>query len=183
MKFWTSEYTFNHPWTHVAQAAWRKYPNPMNPAVTSIDVIDRQVVKGVLHTHRVISSQWGIPSWVQSVSIMGSPNLMYANEKSEVDPQKQTMILKTRNITFCKYIAVDETLWYQPHPENPQKTLLRQEAIVLVDGVPLSGYLEGLLTSTISTNANKGRQAMEWVLRKINDEMKEFSALIKLEAH
>jgi len=186
MKFWTSEYTFNHPWSHVAQAAWRKYPNPMNPAVTSIDVIDRKVEKGVLHTHRVISSQWGMPGWVQSVSknaIMGSPNLMFANEKSEVDPKNQTMILKTRNITFCKYIAVDEVLRYECHPNNPNQTLLTQEATVLVDGVPLSGYLEGLLTSTISTNANKGRQAMEWVLRKINDEMKEFSEMLNLESH
>ncbi|CAH1644913.1 unnamed protein product [Spodoptera littoralis] len=31
MKIWTSEHTFNHPWETVAQAAWRKYPNPITP--------------------------------------------------------------------------------------------------------------------------------------------------------
>ena len=51
---------------------------------------------------------------------------------------------------------MDETLKYRPHPQDPGKTLLQQEAMVLVEGVPLSSYLEGLLTSTISTNASKG---------------------------
>jgi hypothetical protein len=145
----------SHSWDKVTQAAWRKYPNPMNPSVVAIDVLDRKVEDGVLHTHRIISSRWGLPSWVQS--IIGSPHVMYANEKSEVDTKERTMTLKTRNITFCKYIAVDEILKYQPHPQDPHKTLLQQEAMVLVEGVPLSSYLEGLLTSTISTNASKVR--------------------------
>jgi len=170
MKFWTSEHIFDHSWDKVTQAAWRKYPNPMNPSVVAIDVLDRHVEKGVLHTHRLISSQWGLPSWLEP--IIGSPSVMYANEKSEVDSRKKVMTLKTRNITFCKYIAVDETLNYLPHPKDPTKTLLKQEAIVTVEGVPLSSYLEGLLTSTISSNASKGRLAMEWVLGKINDEFK-----------
>ncbi|CAL8135405.1 unnamed protein product [Orchesella dallaii] len=174
MKFWTSEYTFNHPWDKVVQAAWRKYPNPMNPAVASIDVLDRTVdEKGVLHTHRILSSKWGIPSWVQN--IMGSPSIMYSNEKSEVDPNNKTMVLKSRNITFCSNIAVDEHLVYSPHPSDPAKTLLKQEAVVLVKGVPLSSYMESLLTTTISSNANKGRQAMNWVISKIDEELKDLS--------
>jgi len=175
MKFWNSDYIFDHPWEKVAQAAWRKYPNPMNPSVTAIDVLDRKVEQGILHTHRLISSRWGLPSWV--ATIIGSPNVMYANEKSEVDVVNKRMILRTRNITFCKYIAVDETLWYQACPSNPEnKTQLRQEAVVLVEGVPLSSYMETLLTNTISSNAKKGRQAMEWVLKKINDEINDLSS-------
>lgn len=52
----------------MAQAAWRKYPNPMNPAVIGTDVVDRQVVNGVLHTHRLVGSTWYFPRWAQSVS-------------------------------------------------------------------------------------------------------------------
>lgn len=59
----------SHPWETVAQAAWRKYPNPMNTAVIGTDVIDRQVVNGVLHTHRLVGSTWYFPRWTQSVSI------------------------------------------------------------------------------------------------------------------
>jgi len=177
MKFWTSEHTFSHPWEKVVQAAWRKYPNPMNPSVTAIDVLDRRIDdQGVMHTQRLLSSgtnRWGIPQWVQS--IVGSPNVMYANEHSSVDPRRQTMVLKSRNITFCNFIAVDEQLVYSIHPENPRYTLLRQEAVVLVQGVPLGSYMESMLTNTISSNATKGRLAIEWVIQKINDEIKDLS--------
>lgn len=64
--------TFSHPWETVAQAAWRKYPNPMNTAVVATDVVERTVVDGVLHTHRLVSSRWYFPSWAQRVSFKPS---------------------------------------------------------------------------------------------------------------
>nr|CAD7459661.1 unnamed protein product [Timema tahoe] len=57
---------YRHPWETVAQAAWRKYPNPMNTAVIGTDIVDRKVVDGILHTHRLVSSIWGFPRWAQS---------------------------------------------------------------------------------------------------------------------
>lgn len=174
MKIWTSEHTFNHPWETVAQAAWRKYPNPMNPAVIGTDVVDRKVVDGVLHTHRLVSSKWGFPRWAQS--IVGSTSVCYASEHSEVNPITRQMMLKTRNLTFCRYIAVDETVSYAPHPQDPSKTLLKQEAVVTVRGVPLTSYVEDLLTNKISLNAGKGRQAIEWVIDKIDAEVKEIAS-------
>jgi PRELI-like family len=59
---------YSHPWETVAQAAWRKYPNPMNTAVIGTDVVERSVVDGVLHTHRLVSSRWYFPSWARKVS-------------------------------------------------------------------------------------------------------------------
>lgn len=59
----------SHPWETVAQAAWRKYPNPMNPAVIGTDVVERDIVDGVLHTHRLVSSKWYFPRWAQAVII------------------------------------------------------------------------------------------------------------------
>lgn len=59
----------SHPWETVAQAAWRKYPNPITTAVIGTDVVDRRVDdNGVLHTHRVVSSKWYFPKWAQAVS-------------------------------------------------------------------------------------------------------------------
>lgn len=40
-----------------------------------------------------------------------------------------------------------------------------------VKGVPLSHYMEDILTSSISLNAGKGRQGLEWVINKINTEV------------
>lgn len=98
--------------------------------------------------------------------------MCYASEKSEVDPLKKHMSLKTQNLTFGHHISVDEVLHYTPHPSDPNKTLLKQEATVSVHGVPLSYYMEGMITSTISANANKGRQGLEWVISKLNTEVK-----------
>ncbi|CAD7079159.1 unnamed protein product [Hermetia illucens] len=169
MKIWTSEHTFNHSWETVAQAAWRKYPNPMNPAVIGTDVVERKVVDGVLHTHRLVSSKWYFPKWAQA--ILGTAKVCYASEKSTVDPKERQMTLKTINLTFCRHISVDEVLYYTPHPTDPSKTLLKQEATVTVEGVPLSRYMEDLLTSKISVNAGKGRQGLEWVIAKLNTEI------------
>ncbi|CAG9769012.1 unnamed protein product [Ceutorhynchus assimilis] len=173
MKIWTSEHTFNHPWETVATAAWRKYPNPHNPAVIGTDVVERKVVDGVLHTQRLVSSIWYFPKWAQA--LIGSAKVCYAAEHSEVNPSARHMILKTINLTFCRHIAVNETLKYTPHPSDPSKTLLTQEAVVTVQGVPLTNYMEDILTNKISNNAGKGRQAMEYVITKINDEVKDLS--------
>lgn len=98
--------------------------------------------------------------------------MCYASEQSTVDPTGREMTLKTINVTFGTFLTMDETLLYTPHPNDPSKTLLRQQATVSVEGVPLNTYMEDLLTKNISFNANKGRQGLEWVIDKINTEVR-----------
>lgn len=60
---------YSHPWKTVTTAAMQKYPNPMNPSVVGVDVLDRHVdTNGKLHSHRLLSTEWGMPSIVKSVS-------------------------------------------------------------------------------------------------------------------
>lgn len=73
-------------------------------------------------------------------------------------------------------VSVDEKLTYRPHPDDAEKTILTQEALISVKGVSLSSYLEGVMASTMSANAGKGREAMEWVIRKLNAEIEELAA-------
>lgn len=48
----------------------QKYPNPMNPSVFGVDVLDRSVdTRGRLHSNRLLSAEWGLPSIVKSVSV------------------------------------------------------------------------------------------------------------------
>lgn len=63
-------FSFNsHPWETVTKAAMQKYPNPMNPSVFGVDVLDRSIDKqGRLHSKRLLSTEWGLPSIVTSVS-------------------------------------------------------------------------------------------------------------------
>ena len=73
MKIWTNNYTLNHSWETVAQSQWRKYPNPEQTAVLGTDVLDRYVCSdGKLHSHRLITSDWGLALWVQKLLGLGS---------------------------------------------------------------------------------------------------------------
>ena len=48
----------------------RKYPNPMNPCVVGVDVLERSVDgRGRLHSHRLLSTEWGLPGFVKAVSL------------------------------------------------------------------------------------------------------------------
>lgn len=176
MKIWTSEHVFDHPWETVTTAAMQKYPNPMNPSVVGVDVLDRHVdPSGKLHSHRLLSTEWGLPSIVKSL-IGAARTKTYVQEHSVVDPVTRTMELKSTNISFTNMVSVDERLTYKPHLQDPEKTVLTQEALITVKGVSLSSYLEGLMASTISSNASKGREAMEWVIHKLNAEIEELAA-------
>ncbi|XP_032370653.1 PRELI domain containing protein 3B isoform X1 [Etheostoma spectabile] len=176
MKIWVSEHIFNHPWETVTKAAMQKYPNPMNPSVIGVDVLDRGIDKqGRLHSKRLLSTEWGLPSIVKSI-IGNARTYTYVQEHTVVDPKEKIFELQSSNITFTNMVSVDEKLTYKPHPEDKDKTILTQEAIISVKGVSLSSYLEGVLASTISVNAGKGREAMEWVIRRLNAEIEELAA-------
>ncbi|XP_002740119.1 PRELI domain containing protein 3B-like [Saccoglossus kowalevskii] len=178
MKIWTSEHVFEHPWETVVQAAWRKYPNPHNPTVVGLDVIDRHVDKqGRLVSHRLMCTEWGLPMWVQK--LVGVDRACYASEHSVVDRKRKTFVLRTNNVTFSNLVAINEQLTYSPHPTDKKSTLLKQEAIITVHGMRLSSYLEQLVVNTCSSKATQGRVAMEWVIGKINTEVKDLAKGVK----
>lgn len=103
--------------------------------------------------------------------------MCYASERSTVDPTGRQMTLKTTNVSFGSFLSVDEVLLYQPHPTDPNRTLLQQQATVSVEGVPLSRYMEEHLTNNISFNAGRGRQGLEWVINKINAEVNSINSI------
>uniref|UniRef100_A0A3B3H9L4 PRELI domain containing 3A n=1 Tax=Oryzias latipes TaxID=8090 RepID=A0A3B3H9L4_ORYLA len=119
MKIWSTEHVFSYPWETVIKAAMRKYPNPMNPNVVGVDVLDRTLdAEGRLHSHRLLSTEWGLPGIVRA--ILGTNQTQtYVKEHSIVDPDEKKMELCSTNITLTNLISVDERLLYRPHPENP----------------------------------------------------------------
>ncbi|XP_023862192.1 PRELI domain containing protein 3B-like [Salvelinus fontinalis] len=176
MKIWTSEHIFNHPWETVTKAAMQKYPNPMNPGVVGVDVLNRHVdTQGRLCSNRLLSTEWGLPSLAKTLIGITRTNT-YIQEHSVVDPKENTFELQSTNISCTNIVSVDEKLTYRPHPQDPEKTILTQEALISVKGISLSSYLEGLMAKTISANAGKGREAMEWVIRRLNTEIEELAA-------
>ncbi|KAM9055703.1 PRELI domain containing protein 3A isoform 7-T9 [Megaptera novaeangliae] len=144
-----------HPWDTVIKAAMRKYPNPMNPSVVGVDVLERSVdSRGRLHSHRLLSTEWGLPGLVRAI-LGTSRTLTYIREHSIVDPVGKKMELCSTNITLTNWVSVSERLVYTPHLEDPGRTVLTQEAVITVKGISLGSYLESLMANTISSNAKK----------------------------
>lgn len=166
MKIWSSEHVFHHPWENVVKAALQKYPNPINPSVTGVDVIDRSVQDSKITTHRLLISEWSMAAWM--TKLLGGNKECHASEHSEIDLKAKTMQLRSKNITFSHVLNVEEKMVYSEHPEDPtQKTLLVQEALITVQNVPLIDYMENTLASKINANASKGRQSIEYIIKKL----------------
>ena len=118
--FYLPFFLYSHPWKQVTEAAWRKYPNELNPNVLAIDVLDRKVLEdGKLITTRIFGTQWIFPKII--TTLLGMPEMCYAIESSEVDMKKEKMTLKMINYTFWGILAVEEKLVYQPNKENPNE--------------------------------------------------------------
>jgi len=178
MKIWSSEHVFEHSWETVVKAALQKYPNPINPSVTGVDVVERRLVDGhKLKTHRLMQSQWQMPGWIARV--LGGNRTCFGSEHSCIDARARTMTMQSRNLTFSNLLSIDERLVYRPHPEDPAgKTQLTQEAVITVQQMPLVDYMESMLFNTINTNAHKGRMAIEFVIER----MQQNSQLPKLQS-
>jgi len=173
MRIWTSEHIFNHNWETVTVGQWQKYPNPINQAVVGTDVVDRKVVDGVLHSHRIISSDWGLAEWAQK--LIGANKVCYASEVSKVDPKNRLMEMHSKNMSFCNFVNMEEKMTYTPDPLDTNRTVLRQETVVTVQGVPLTSYMEGIIVNTVSNNSSKGKAAIEWVVEKLGQECRALS--------
>ncbi|MEQ2193108.1 PRELI domain containing protein 3B [Xenoophorus captivus] len=77
----------------------QKYPNPMNPSVFGVDVLDRNVdSQGRLHSTRLLSTEWGLPAIAKSI-IGVTRTCTYVQEHSVVDPNQKTFELQSTNVS------------------------------------------------------------------------------------
>ncbi|CAJ0594221.1 unnamed protein product [Cylicocyclus nassatus] len=179
MKIWTSEHVFEHDWETVVNAAWRKYPNPMNQGVTGMDVLRQTLQAGKILSERLIQSRFQIPSW--ATKLTGFSGTQYSHEYTVIDPQERTMSLTTRNLNCSSFLRVDEKLTYTPLPEDPSKTILKQEAIVTITLPAFVDYCEKAFIGVYSTNATKGRKGVEWVIDQLKNEYSDISSKVSCE--
>lgn len=144
----------SHDWATVVSAALNKYPNPVSPSVIGCDVVDRTITPyGVIHSHRLLLANWGIAPALNKIFSMSEHG--YASEHSTIDVRRRVMTARTRNLTLNRFINIEERLEYTQHPTDPSKTVLKQEAAINVENVPLTNYVETLIAKTINTNATK----------------------------
>lgn len=81
-KIWISEHVFDHPWETATTAAMQKYPHPMSPSVVGGGVSDRHTdPSGNGHSHRFLSTEWGLPSIVKPL-ISAARTQTYVQERT-----------------------------------------------------------------------------------------------------
>jgi len=167
MKFWQSSHTFQHPWSTVTQAFWRKYPNDFQSSVYGTDVIERYVdAEGKLHSKRLIISDWNIPSLMK---FFFGETRGYAVEYSIVDPVEETLTLRSQNINAVSMFAMREEISYKSVGET---TRLNHEAkFVFTVSRIFDDAAENWLVGTITEAARKGLMAMESITVKVEEEM------------
>ena len=135
-------------------AALNKYPNPVSPSVIGCDVVDRTISPlGVIHSHRLLLAIGAIAPALSKIFNMHEH--AYASEHSRIDFRRRVMTARTRNLTLNRFLNIEERLEYTQHPTDSTKTVLKQEATINVENVPLTSYVETVIARTINTNATK----------------------------
>lgn len=173
------EPTFNvnasHPWERVSIANWIKYPNDHTPHVVHVDYLSRNVDPhtGILHTERLLTCRQNVPAFISRLFGGDDSSLFY--EQSQVDPTGRSIVLRSRNLTFCNLITVEETCRYEPLPGDPSRTSFRQEAAIrsVTGWAHIRNAIEEFCVSRFGANAVKGRLALEHAIEKIYAETRE----------
>lgn len=168
MKFYQSSHIFQHPWSTVTQAFWRKYPNDYQSSVYGTDVIERYIdSEGKLHSKRLIISEWNVPSFM---SFFFSDPRGYAVEYSIVDPVEKTLTLRSHNINLRSIFSMQENVVYKSHGEG---THLNHETKVVISAYRLlDDSAETWIVGTITEAAKMGLMAMESISCRVEREMK-----------
>lgn len=155
-------------------ANWIKYPNDHTPHVVHVDYLSRHVDPhtGILHTERLLTCRQNVPAFISRLFGGDDSSLFY--EKSEVDPAGRTLVLRSRNLTFCHLIALEETCRYETQPGDPGRTIFRQEAAIrsVTGWSHIRTAIEEFCASRFCANATKGRIALENAIEKIYAETK-----------
>ncbi|KAB7502803.1 UNVERIFIED_CONTAM: hypothetical protein RMT77_007091 [Armadillidium vulgare] len=126
MRFYEGTSVFQYSWNQVAQAIWKKYPNPESSHVLTEDTVSRKVVDNKLYTKRLLTKTNHLPKWgekfvtnVRNVKII---------EESIVDPVNKEVCTYTRNVGLTRVMSVVEKVTYKPCPTNPEWTVAETKA-------------------------------------------------------
>jgi len=112
-----TEYPFT--WDQVAQAFWRRYPNPNSKHVLTEDTVSREVKGGCLLSKRILSKTNSIPNWAKRFI---NANHVYIIEESYVDTKNKILVTYTRNLGYAKVMSVIEKVVYKESEDNPGHT-------------------------------------------------------------
>ncbi|XP_043691848.1 PRELI domain containing protein 3B [Telopea speciosissima] len=178
VRAYTQEHVYKHPWERVTSASWRKFTDAENKRILShildVDTLNRKLdpINGKLYTTRAITVHAPGPWFIRR--IIGQ-DICHSVESSVVDARSRSMHLTTRNISLRNFLEVEEKVWYDPHPENPEGwTVCKQETSIRIK--PLSALasmaekVEQKCAEKFQQNSAKSREVMERICKYLEAE-------------
>ncbi|CAO3609384.1 unnamed protein product [Cunninghamella echinulata] len=122
---------------------------------------------GILTTERLITVEQNVPSLIRK--ILGSGTTQYVREISIIDPKAKTLTMRSINLTMANLLQVEETIVYQEHPEEKNKTKFSQQAAISAGSMMSrwgSGLVEEFSLKRFQQNAAVGREGFLKVLER-----------------
>jgi len=157
VRFFHRTACFDHPWLDVTSVYWGKFPNRYQPYVKAVDTFDREldIETGVMTVRRMITHTYPGPRWMYA---LGFPDEVSALEEITVDPNKRSLVLKTKNVTAASIFQVAETCVYT---ENEELTTDYEQNIQITSFLPIfSSLAEEFSFNTCATNSDNGVSTM-----------------------
>ncbi|CAI0450064.1 unnamed protein product [Linum tenue] len=178
VKAYTQEHVYKHPWERVTSASWRKFSDPENKRtlnhILAVETLNQKLdpQTGKLYTTRALTVHAPGPWFLHKIVGQDICNCV---ESTVVDGRNKSMQLSTRNISLEKFIEVEESIRYDPHPDNPSGwTICRQQTSIRIK--PLSALasmaekLEQKCAERFMQNSVKGREVMERICKYLESE-------------
>lgn len=182
VRAYTQEHTYEHPWSRVTAASFRKFTDPSTPTVLThildVHTLSRRLEAGptpTLHLTRSITVR-SPPLPFLLRRILGHDSLLcHCVESTVVDPAARSMEVVTRNASLRSLLEVEERSSYTPDPRNPEEwTVLKQETRIRCK--PLSALaavaekVEQRCAERFLQNSAKGREVMERICNYLEKE-------------
>ncbi|EKM60804.1 uncharacterized protein PHACADRAFT_246955 [Phanerochaete carnosa HHB-10118-sp] len=168
MHYFSQNFSYEHPWSHVVIGMWHKYPNQHCSHVLSVDVVDRSVDPntGIIRTERILGCKQKAPIWI--VKLFGGSEDAFVREISFVDPTTQTATITSVNLSLSQFATCNENIRYSPAPNG--RTAFQQTAEIQARvGLWRSAAdkLENWLVQRFEQNAQLGKLGFSDVLRNM----------------
>ncbi|CAG0891002.1 unnamed protein product [Darwinula stevensoni] len=163
VKFFEGSASIPFTWDHVAQAFWRRYPNPHSTHVLTEDTFFQELQGHKLYSKRLFIKTNKLPKWGEAFV---SSRTVCIVEESIVDPKLKSLITYTRNIGFNRAMTVEEKTVYTADPQHQQWTLAKRQAWISSSLFGFKFAIEAFGLERYKKNATKATLGFMHVLKE-----------------
>ncbi|KAL0950735.1 hypothetical protein HGRIS_007509 [Hohenbuehelia grisea] len=171
MHFFSSLFTYEHPWSHVVIGMWHKYPNAHCAHVVTVDTLSRTVdpSTGIVRTERILGCKQKAPKWI--VKLFGGSEDAFVREISFIDPASQSATITSVNLSLSQFASCVENVHYSPlsHERTQFAQTAEIQARMAIWRTAADG-LEKWLVQRFEQNAHLGKVGFSDVLRTLWEE-------------